>query len=33
LNLSLDDYRQKLTEMEAPNVGELEFTRDENKIQ
>ena len=30
LNLSLDDYRQKLTEMEALNIGELEFVRDEN---
>jgi RNA polymerase sigma factor for flagellar operon FliA len=30
LKLSLDDYRQKLTEMEALNIGELEFVRDEN---
>jgi len=31
LNLSLDDYRQKLTEMEALNIGELEFIRDANE--
>jgi RNA polymerase sigma factor for flagellar operon FliA len=31
LNLSVDDYRQKLTEMEALNIGELEFIRDENE--
>jgi RNA polymerase sigma factor for flagellar operon FliA len=31
LNLSLDEYRQKLTEMEALNIGELEFIRDENE--
>ena len=30
LNLSIDEYRQKLTEMEALNIGELEFARDEN---
>jgi RNA polymerase sigma factor for flagellar operon FliA len=29
LNLTLDEYRQKLTEMEALNIGELDFTRDE----
>src|SRR3984957_14542263 len=29
LNLSVDEYRQKLTEMEALNIGELEFVRDE----
>jgi RNA polymerase sigma factor for flagellar operon FliA len=31
LNLSIEDYRQKLTEMEALNIGELEFIRDENE--
>lgn len=31
LLLSLDEYRQKLTEMEALNIGELEFIRDENE--
>lgn len=31
LNLSLDEYRQKLTEMEALNIGELEFARDEKE--
>lgn len=31
LSLSLDEYRQKLTEMEALNIGELEFIRDENE--
>jgi RNA polymerase sigma factor for flagellar operon FliA len=31
LKLSVDDYRQKLTEMEALNIGELEFVRDENE--
>src|SRR5580658_9984008 len=31
LNLSLDEYRQKLTEMEALNIGELEFIRDEHE--
>ena len=31
LNLSVDEYRQKLTEMEALNIGELEFIRDENE--
>ena len=30
LNLSVDEYREKLTEMEALNIGELEFVRDEN---
>jgi RNA polymerase sigma factor for flagellar operon FliA len=31
VNLSVEQYRQKLTEMEALNIGELEFTRDENE--
>jgi RNA polymerase sigma factor for flagellar operon FliA len=31
LKLSIDEYRQKLTEMEALNIGELEFARDENE--
>jgi len=31
LSLSVDGYRQKLTEMEGLNIGELEFTRDENE--
>ncbi|HEX4278597.1 MAG TPA: FliA/WhiG family RNA polymerase sigma factor [Bryobacteraceae bacterium] len=31
LNLSIEDYRHKLTEMEALNIGELEFGRDENE--
>ncbi|HEX4134873.1 MAG TPA: FliA/WhiG family RNA polymerase sigma factor [Bryobacteraceae bacterium] len=31
VNLTLDEYRQKLTEMEALNIGELEFVRDENE--
>lgn len=31
LNLSVDAYRQKLTEMEALNIGELEFARDERE--
>jgi RNA polymerase sigma factor for flagellar operon FliA len=31
LDLSIDDYRQKLTEMEALNIGELEFARDANE--
>jgi len=31
VSLSVDDYRQKLTEMEGLNIGELEFTRDENE--
>ena len=30
LNLSIDDYRHKLTEMETLNIGELEFVREEN---
>jgi RNA polymerase sigma factor for flagellar operon FliA len=30
LNISVDEYRKKLTEMEALNIGELEFARDEN---
>jgi RNA polymerase sigma factor for flagellar operon FliA len=30
LDLGLDEYRQKLTEIEAINIGELEFSRDEN---
>jgi RNA polymerase sigma factor FliA len=29
LNLGVDEYRQKLTEMEALNIGELEYSRDE----
>ncbi len=32
LNLTVDEYRQKLTEMEALNIGELEFARDENEV-
>jgi RNA polymerase sigma factor for flagellar operon FliA len=31
VNLSIGEYRQKLTEMEALNIGELEFARDENE--
>lgn len=31
LNLDVDDYRQKLTEMEALNIGELEYVRDERE--
>jgi len=31
LGLSLDEYRQKLTEMEALNIGELEFLRDDDE--
>ncbi|HWF09021.1 MAG TPA: FliA/WhiG family RNA polymerase sigma factor [Bryobacteraceae bacterium] len=31
LNLGIDEYRQKLTEMEALNIGELEFARDEKE--
>ncbi|HEY3823206.1 MAG TPA: FliA/WhiG family RNA polymerase sigma factor [Bryobacteraceae bacterium] len=31
VNLTIDEYRQKLTEMEALNIGELEFVRDENE--
>lgn len=30
LQLSVDDYRQRLTEMEGLNVGELEYVRDDN---
>jgi RNA polymerase sigma factor for flagellar operon FliA len=30
LSLTIDDYRQKLGEMEALNIGELDFIRDEN---
>lgn len=30
LNLSIDDYRHKLTEIETLNIGELEFVREEN---
>lgn len=30
LNLSVDQYREKLTEMEALNIAELEFVRDES---
>jgi len=32
LALSVDQYREKLTEMEALNVAELEFVRDENDL-
>jgi RNA polymerase sigma factor for flagellar operon FliA len=31
VGLSVDEYRQKLTEMEGLNIGELEFTRDDNE--
>ncbi len=31
LNLGIEEYRQKLTEMEALNIGELEFVRDESE--
>lgn len=31
LNMGLKEYRQKLTEMEALNIGELEFVRDEHE--
>lgn len=31
LTLNVDEYRQKLTEMEGLNIGELEFVRDENE--
>ncbi len=31
LKLSVEDYREKLTEMEALNIGELEFLRDANE--
>jgi RNA polymerase sigma factor for flagellar operon FliA len=31
LQLTVDDYRQKLTEMEALNIGELEFIQDESE--
>jgi len=31
VNLSVEQYRQKLMEMEALNIGELEFVRDENE--
>ena len=30
LNLSIDAYREKLTEMEALNMGEMEYKRGEN---
>lgn len=30
LNISIDDYRHKLTEMETLNIGELEFVREES---
>jgi RNA polymerase sigma factor FliA len=30
LNLSVDDYRRKLTETEGLNIGELEYVRDED---
>jgi len=31
VNLTVEEYRQKLTEMEALNIGELEFVRDESE--
>ncbi len=31
LNLGIEDYRRRLTEMEALNVGELEYLRDERE--
>lgn len=31
LHLTLEEYRQKLTEMEALNVGEIDFVRDEDE--
>lgn len=31
LNLTVEDYRRKLTEMEALNIGELEYIRDERE--
>jgi RNA polymerase sigma factor for flagellar operon FliA len=31
VSLSVEDYRLKLTEMEGLNIGELEFSRDENE--
>ncbi len=31
LNLSVEDYRQKLNEVAALNIGELEFVRDEHE--
>jgi RNA polymerase sigma factor FliA len=31
LDLSVEEYREKLTEMEALNIGELEFIRDEHE--
>jgi RNA polymerase sigma factor for flagellar operon FliA len=31
LNLSVEEYRLKLTEMEGLNIGELEFIRDEHE--
>lgn len=31
VNLGLDQYRQKLSEMEGLNIGELEFVRDDNE--
>jgi RNA polymerase sigma factor for flagellar operon FliA len=31
LNLPVGEYRQKLTEMEALNIGEIEYLRDENE--
>jgi RNA polymerase sigma factor FliA len=30
VNLTVDEYRRKLTEMESLHIGELEFVRDEN---
>jgi RNA polymerase sigma factor for flagellar operon FliA len=32
LDLSIEDYRQKLTEIEALNIGELDFIRDQNDV-
>ncbi len=31
LKLTVEEYRQKLTEMEGLNIGELEYIRDENE--
>jgi len=31
LNLPVEEYREKLTEMEGLNIGELEYVRDENE--
>jgi len=32
LDLPIDEYRQKLTEMEALNIGEVEYIRDEHEM-